>query len=307
MKAFLKISRARRSGSSAFSLIEIMVVMALMSVIILGLMAMFTQTQRAFKLGMTQTDVLESGRIATGLITRELEQITPNYVGRVGVYNAPNFYSAFADYGLQDLPTAGTAVARSNILQDLYFVTRENQTWLGVGYFVRSNPTNSTLAPVASLYRFQMPNNVAQFEQHPNTLFSNFYNAVSGLNPAMMGTTNVSKILDGVVSFRVRAYDTNGVWIAPPSPIATAPYPYWFRTNILVSPGIARAPIMADTGMCTFYSNAVPAFVELEIGILEQKTLEIYKTIPIFTNSRSFCENRPLTCTCFGSGSRCRT
>ena len=59
-----------------------MVVTALLSVIVLGLMAMFTQTQRAFRTGMAQTDVLESGRMAADLLTRELEQITPCYLYR---------------------------------------------------------------------------------------------------------------------------------------------------------------------------------------------------------------------------------
>src|SRR5437879_197722 len=61
---------------SAFSLIEIMVAVALMSFIVLGLLAMFTQTQRAFRASMTQTDVLESGRIATDMIVRELGQMS---------------------------------------------------------------------------------------------------------------------------------------------------------------------------------------------------------------------------------------
>src|SRR5204863_4219055 len=61
---------------AAFTLIELMVAVALMSFIILGLLAMFTQTQRAFRASMTQTDVLESGRIATDMIVRELAQIS---------------------------------------------------------------------------------------------------------------------------------------------------------------------------------------------------------------------------------------
>ncbi len=54
----------RRHGASkgAFSLIEIMVAVGLMTIIVLGLLAMFDQTTRAFKVGMGQTDVLESGR-----------------------------------------------------------------------------------------------------------------------------------------------------------------------------------------------------------------------------------------------------
>ena len=60
----------------AFSLIEVMVAVTLMSVIVLGLLAMFSQTQRAFRTGITQVDVMEGGRAACELMAREMEQIT---------------------------------------------------------------------------------------------------------------------------------------------------------------------------------------------------------------------------------------
>ena len=62
-------------GRGAFSLIELLVVMTLLSFIIIGLLAVFDQTQRAFKTGMSQVDVLESGRATMDLITREVEQM----------------------------------------------------------------------------------------------------------------------------------------------------------------------------------------------------------------------------------------
>src|SRR5262245_6044945 len=74
---------------AAFSLIEIMVVMGLLTVIILGLMMMFNQTKKAFTAGMTQVDVLENGRTVTEMIARELSQIVPN--GMHGRSNSPNF------------------------------------------------------------------------------------------------------------------------------------------------------------------------------------------------------------------------
>ena len=47
---------------SAFTLIEVLVVVVLMSLIILALMAVFNSTQTAFRASLTQTDVLEGGR-----------------------------------------------------------------------------------------------------------------------------------------------------------------------------------------------------------------------------------------------------
>ena len=97
---------------SAFSLIEIIVVMALLSIIILGLLAMFTQTQRAFRTGMTQADVLESGRIFSDMISRELAQITP-----ANQSNVLNFAVSLVDRQPLYLPLPGaTRLSENSIL-----------------------------------------------------------------------------------------------------------------------------------------------------------------------------------------------
>ena len=64
---------------SAFTLIEVLVVVVLMSFIILALMAVFNSTQTAFRASLTQTDVLEGGRSAMGMIKSDLESMTPSF------------------------------------------------------------------------------------------------------------------------------------------------------------------------------------------------------------------------------------
>ncbi len=61
----------------AFSLVEILTTMALLSLIVLALMTIFNSTQKAFRNSLTQTDILESGRMAMGLITGDLGGMTP--------------------------------------------------------------------------------------------------------------------------------------------------------------------------------------------------------------------------------------
>ena len=53
-----------------------MVAVSLLAVIIVGLLAMFYQTQRAFRSGIAQVDVLEGGRATLDLISRELQEMT---------------------------------------------------------------------------------------------------------------------------------------------------------------------------------------------------------------------------------------
>src|SRR3954452_3005535 len=66
-------SKTRRAGG--FSLVEVMVAVGLLAFIIVGLLAMFYQTQRAFRSSATQTDVLEAGRTAMQLIRQDLQDM----------------------------------------------------------------------------------------------------------------------------------------------------------------------------------------------------------------------------------------
>lgn len=63
------------SSSRGFSLIEIMVTVTLLAVIILGLVAMLNQTQRAFSQSLTQMDVLLNGRLAAEIVARDVEAL----------------------------------------------------------------------------------------------------------------------------------------------------------------------------------------------------------------------------------------
>jgi type II secretory pathway pseudopilin PulG len=260
-----RFSSGTRRREGAFSLIEIMVVVALLSVIILGLMAMFTQTQRAFRLGMSQTDVLESGRVATDLLVRELEQVTPAYRS-----NIVNFYADVVASGTQPLPPVSGNFSRTNVMQDLFFVTRQNQTWSGIGYFVRTNLTApNQYGAVGTLYRFETNDSAFQFANNPGGLVSGFNRARNGNN-----SQGVSKILDGVVGFKIRAFETNGFWI-----------------NEYNSVNIQATRYPVNESYCWFQSNAVPAFVELEIGVLEQQTFERYKAIPVYSVATNYLAN----------------
>ena len=83
--------RQRRAG---LTLLEILVSVALLVVIVLGLTAMFNQTQRAFRSGLVNVDVMEGGRSAVELIGREMEQIEPSLLS-VGT----NFFSQLQQGG----------------------------------------------------------------------------------------------------------------------------------------------------------------------------------------------------------------
>lgn len=238
----------------AFTLVEILVVVVLMALIVLALMAVFSSTQAAFRASLTQTDVLEGGRSVMGLIKSDLEPMTPCFL------NAPNFYAAVSNSFTQ--PLTGSSASRTNAMEDVFFMTRENQTWKGVGYFVRSNILSSGMVGTPGvLYRFETNYSVAQFARVAQTSagpFAAYDLARRGVNP----TNGVSRILDGVMAFKVRAFDTNGLWI-------TTTTNYAGNVNI-----VATNTAYGEVAWYSFFSNALPASVEIELGVLEDRTLQ---------------------------------
>jgi prepilin-type N-terminal cleavage/methylation domain-containing protein len=266
-----------------FSLIEIMVTVALLSLIILGLLMMFTQTQRAFKQSMMDSDVMGSGRAVMGMLVREISEMMPaqaplttNFFVDLpspantpaSTYNQINF--AQVNSGsfqplYQELP--GTAMRRTNFIQRFFFLTRLGQDWTGIGYEVAADSPN---AGVGTLYRYAVTTNVTS-RFGATTLAGNFLTA---------SVTNCTRVADGIVHLRVIPYATNG-------------YPLFydnfntnaiFHTNSAYYTGVRVGNTsirnsFADQHDVYFMSNAVPAFVELELGILEPKVFERFKAI----------------------------
>jgi Tfp pilus assembly protein PilV len=257
----------RRGGAAtrAFTLVEILVVVVLMSLIVLALMAVFNSTQAAFRASITQTDVLEGGRSVTGLLKSDLEAMTPSF----GVNNgAVNFYvtNNLLQYQLQSGPLmqslAGSAQLRTNVLQRFFVLTRQNTMWTGIGYVVDTTSTNY----FNPLYRFSITTNV-MVRNMPWALYTNFL---------YTPFTNMSHLVDGVVHLTVRAYDTNGYWMTNGYPIG---YTHIAR-NAWFTPSA-----LGEIGFYMF-SNTLPASVEIQMGLLEDRTLQRAESIPV-ANVRS--------------------
>jgi hypothetical protein len=282
----LNPQRSTLNQSRAFTLVEILVVVVLMALIVLALMAVFNSTQAAFRASLTQADVLEGGRNVMGLVKNDLESVTPSYL------QTTNFYTAVSNHFVQ--PLAGGSASRSSVMEDVFFIARENQTWKGVGYFVRSNLLDSgTVGMPGVLYRFETNNSVAQFRQNPGGMYAMFdrlrrgpsksgpgFNATPGSLP-----TSVSRILDGVMTFKVRFYDTNGVWI---NTNLVANYGTFTVTNANISVYPTNSFTGGEPAVLFMVSNALPVAVEVELGVLEDRALQRAESLadsyPALTN-----------------------
>ena len=254
----------RRDGTPnvGFSLVEILVVSALLALIVIALMGVFSSTQRAFRASVTQTGVLEGGRAATDLIASDVARATPAYdkffttaqpfQSLWNPQSAVNFFvatnTAFYQPLVQSLP--GSSSARTNQLQWFFVLSRQNTEWIGVGYIVNTSSTNYFYP----LYRFY---EVANTTVNPAMLYSNFVYDVNA------GCINMSHVLDGVVHLVVRAYDPNGIWV---------PNGYFGTSNSVANTYYTTfEPVQEPSFMMV--SNALPASVEVQLGVMEDRAV----------------------------------
>ena len=265
---------SRRRGNAvlpwwigAFTLVEILVVVVLLSFIILALMTVFNATQTAFRASITQTDVMEGGRSAMGLIKNDLESMTPSYGTSNGAVNLSAAVIATGTNTPLVQALIGSGFQRTNVLENFFVLTRQNTTWTGVGYFVDTTSTNF-LNP---LYRFTISTNVMARGIVPAMLYTNFLlnlPIVTGI-PLSPTNINVSHLMNGVVHLTVRPYDPNGYWM-------TNFYTY-FGPNLGLTTTNQNAtfsqPTLGEVGFC-LYSNTLPAAVQVELGVLEDRTVQ---------------------------------
>jgi type II secretory pathway pseudopilin PulG len=260
----------------AFSLIEIMVTVGLLSVIILGLLAVFSQTQRAFKNSMNDVDVLESGRISMEMIAREIEQTTPVRVPLTVNSNILNFFiqpsRRFPGPSFQALPGVAAAGAstqlRTNTFERFFFLSKVNKNWIGTGYEVIPEYQG---APLGALYRYS--SNIVSGGSM--TLGADLRLRTQQFAPL----TNLSRIADGIVHLRVKAFDDRGRWITPlwsTNQANQVPQSQVLQGRIQFGVPPSTVPWLFDE---YFYSNVVPAYVELELGILQKATLDRFRAI----------------------------
>ena len=245
---------------NGFTLVEVMVVVVLMSFIVLALMAVFNSTQAAFRNSVTQAGVMEDGRATMDLMAADLRAMTPSYGSNSNFVGAVNFYAVVYSAPPLIQPMVGGSSQRTNSLEIFFMLSRQNQTWTGVGYAVNA----SSSSPLYPLYRFSMSTNAAS---DPLALYSSFNNAVSA------GLTNMSHLMDGVVSLTVHAYDINGYQMIGTNQFDGSQWVtnknMWFSQ-----------PINGQVGFVMF-SNTLPASVEIEMGVLEDRALQRTESLGI--------------------------
>jgi type II secretory pathway pseudopilin PulG len=260
-------SPSARRPLAAFTVVELLVAVSVLTLIVVVLYSLFDNTQRAMRSNAAQVDVMEGGRAAIELIARDLERMTDQ-----GLPGAINFYvGSWGQPLLQSLPgpTNVSDSQRMNFQQELFFTSRFNKQGTGTGYRVVPG------TGVGSLYRFVT--NVPVAALRPYLLSSNYFRFANTNSPEVF-----QRITDGVVHFRVTALDSDGRRIEPYAPMVnrqwTNRYAGLWVTNEL---NTAWPRYM-------FTNTVVPAAVEIELGIVEPYILERYRSM---AGNRSVASN----------------
>ena len=227
----------------AFSLVEIMVAVSLLLVITVALLLMFNATQRVFRSGVGQTDVLEGGRSAISMLTRDLQEAVVS--GQDGQPNllVQNYYSAPPTFPvIRD--------KEGSLLHTYFFLTRQNDSWRAVGYFADN-------VPIATLHRFEKTiyytNSVQELVADFSGAVADYADFLRGISPALNRGTNLHRMVDGVVHLKLTPYDIDGA----PFPTLDLTKSYVFPTN-----GVA-----------------LPAAFDLDLGLIEPTAAAQYKIL----------------------------
>lgn len=293
----LSPSPNRIARRHAFSLLEVLVAVGLMSIVILALYSMFDQTQKALRANSAQSDVSESGRAAMELIVRDLERAWATRIPEV-----TNNVVIRRTYPAAVLPELGDGYSRDSAFHELFLLSRpDTGQALGLGLFV-ANDTNAverTAAHVGTLYRYEVPGSSRLLNSDnktvtggdsqplrvsnasPQTLlrpgiapttFNSFWRDFADLGTGVR--SNASRLLDGVVFFRAFAYGPNGQIIDGTT-----------RTNIY--PNDIPPDVQAyyktgpgDENVTTFGNTALPTTIEVELGTLPPRLLSQFRSLP---------------------------
>ena len=222
-------------GRRGLTLIEMMVSITLLAIMMIGLLAMFSQTQKALHIAVTQTDVFENARGAIQLVSRDLSEMSD-----FGDSNVISATALVVDNPVGPLPlpgSGGTTYSQPVFFSEAFWLNRVNDDWQGTGYYVEG-----TNYGVGTLYRFSEKYDRSRAPQ----MIGDFFTVPSPFT---------NRVSDGIVHFQL-----------------TAVYPY-LVTN-LTSTNIS---FIGSTNFT--FSEMLPAFVDVDLGVLEPATLKQFDAL----------------------------
>ncbi len=238
----MKLPRPSTKSRAGFSLLELLLAVSIMGVIVAALYGMFYQVQRGLRANVTQVDVLEGSRAAMDILVRDLSDMAPSDRS-----NTINVYGRLGRWRpvVQNLMDSRL---RTNLQFELTFLSRYGQEFSATRYQVLDAGNG-----VGTLSRYST--NALPWEFNPSNLVQHVLSAQPGA---------FTPVLDGVIHFRVVPYDALGLAMIS-------------RPTNVYAPEILLAPDRVGETRFVFQSNALPAYLEIELGVVEPRVLEQYR------------------------------
>jgi hypothetical protein len=256
----MRNSPSPRRHACALTVLEMLVSITLLVFIVVGLTAMFIETQRAFKAGVKQTTMTDSGRTILDLVAADLSQVSDA--------QDPNIFNLYWGWIMANTSTQyqdnPANVYRTNQLQQIFALVHTNAQWVAVGYAVSNYASGA-----GTLYRFLSVTNAPLTTNAFSAIFSHFQTA-QGL--VTFDPNYFHPLADGVVHLKIRAFDQfgnesvfeQGQDFATVNSSFYYPVPAYTNNLLLVVP-----------------PAGLPASIQLEVGVLEPEAFQQLRALPL--------------------------
>lgn len=251
----------------AFTLVELLIATAILSVLVLLLTSLLTSVNRAWVAGEQQVSEFQDGRAICELISRELSQavISPslqlvyNPALPPGLKQRPNSDSIFWQ-------APATSTASGNLAEIGYYLTED---------------TAKTGGDVYQLKRFFVPPTDAtnyQIFSSPNQPADNSAPWVTSFVSDPLSST----VSGGVLAFWVRCFDRNGDLIPWLSSNAGGVGPLRFNSAAHFQPAIVgqSSSFKYTNAGTTVRANLLPSAIEVTVITLDPQTFRRSPSIP---------------------------
>jgi type II secretory pathway pseudopilin PulG len=281
-------SRSHRRAK-AFTLIEMIVSMAIMILVVLLFASVFRSVNSAWVQGEQQVEIFQNGRAILELITRELSQalISPN----LQLIDSPVITTVCANQApcsslFWQAPLISSTTG--NVCEVGYYLTRQNPTGTSVGLYQLERffiaPNASTTTPYLTTYPYLITS------QTPSSTGATW---LTGLQQADFAAAS-SVVSDGVLAFWVRCIDQNGYpipWMTSTVKFNSAGFFQPAQPNTVPAANVVGMFPPWTSSTSTSPANRLPAAVEITIVTVDSKTLAKKPVIPSLASYQPVNEN----------------
>lgn len=280
----------RIAGASAFTLIELLIAISILSLLVVVLSSLLGGVSRAWTAGEQQVQAFQDGRAALDLISRELAQavISPRlqFVHNPGKLD-PLLTGGVAQVANTDslfwqAPRASDSAG--NLFETGYYLTYDATTWRNrpeVAYQLkRFSVAPEPLNPPNHLYKI--------FDAAPSYNQNGILPAWIDLRTSTLASPKTdfeaesSTIMSGVVALWFRCFDANGDLIPWLSHVDNSTDPIRFNSTARFQPAVPAesSSFRYTSATSTSPAHRLPSTVEVTLVALDWKTLQRRPKIP---------------------------